>query len=326
VKAVLCKQYGAPDTLVVEEVSSPAPGPGEAVVSVKAAGVNFPDVLVIQNKYQFKPPLPFSPGSELAGVVKEVGAGVTGIKRGDSVIAIVPYGAFAEEVKVDAARLMSRPEGMDYPHAAGFLFTYATSDHALRDRARLEAGETLLVLGAAGGVGIAAVEIGKALGARVIACASSEDKLAICREHGADAAINYANEDLREGIKQLTGGKGADVVFDPVGGAYTEPALRSTAWRGRLLVIGFAAGDIPKIALNLALLKGCSIVGVFVGEFMRREPARFAESVRQLGEWYRQGKLNPHVSATFPLERATDALELMAARKVKGKVVLTTSS
>ena len=322
-KAVLCKQYGPPRSLVVEDVPSPTPEPGEAIVSVKAAGVNFPDVLIIQNKYQTKPPLPFSPGSEAAGVVKEVGEGVTHIRPGDSVIAITSYGAFAEEVKAEASRIVSIPIGMDYQSAAAFLFTYATSDHALRDRAKLASGETLLVLGAAGGVGIAAIEIGKALGARVIACASSEEKLVVCREHGADATINYTSDDLREEIKRLTEGKGVDVVFDPVGGAYTEPALRSTAWRGRLLVIGFAAGDIPKIALNLPLLKGCSIVGVFLGEFLRREPAGFAESARQLGEWYRAGSLKPHVSATFTLERAADALELMAARKVKGKVVLT---
>jgi NADPH2:quinone reductase len=322
VKAVLCKHYGAPDSLVIEDLPSPVAGPGELVVSVKAAGVNFPDVLIIQNKYQLKPPLPFSPGSEVAGVVKEVGAGVAGFTPGDRVMAITAYGAFAEEVKTEAARTHSIPEGMDDVSAAAFLFTYATSHHALGDRAQLKAGETLLVLGAAGGVGLAAVEIGKALGARVIACASSDDKLAVCRQHGADATINYTSEDLRERIKQSTDGKGVDVVYDPVGGANTELALRSTTWRGRLLVIGFASGDIPKIPLNLPLLKGCSIVGVFLGEFVRREPAGFAGSVRQLGEWYREGKLKPHVSATFPLERAADALTLMAARKVIGKVVL----
>jgi NADPH2:quinone reductase len=323
VKAVVCRRYGPPESLVVEDMPSPTPGPGEVIVSVKAAGVNFPDVLVIQDKYQVKPPLPFSPGSELAGIVKEVGDGVSGVKRGDAVIAITPYGAFAEEVAVDAARLVSMPVGMDYESAAAFLFTYATSDHALRDRARLANGETLLVLGAAGGVGIAAIEIGKALGARVIACASSEEKLAVCREHGVDATINYTDDDLRESIRRLTEGNGVDVVFDPVGGAYTEPALRSTRWRGRLLVIGFAAGDIPRIPLNLPLLKGCSIVGVFLGEFVRREPAGFAETVRQLADWWRAGKLKPHVAATLPLERAADALALMAARKVTGKVVLT---
>ena len=322
-KAVLCKQFGPPESLVVEDLPSPQAGPGEVVVSVRAASVNFPDVLIIQNKYQFKPPLPFSPGSELAGTVKEVGPGVKGYKPGDKVIAFTTFGAFAEEVKTEAARLLPLPEGMDFASGAAFLLTYATSDHALRDRAALKAGETLLVLGAAGGVGIAAIEIGKALGARVIACASTDDKLAVCKEHGADATINYATEDLRERIKALTEGKGVDVVYDAVGGPYTEPAFRSIAWRGRLLVVGFAAGDIPKLPLNLALLKGASVVGVFWGDFARREPKAFGESVRQLGAWYREGKLRPHVSQTFPLARAADALKLMAARQVKGKVVLT---
>jgi NADPH2:quinone reductase len=321
-KAVLCKQYGPPESLTFEELPSPRPGPGEAVVSVKAASVNFPDVLIIQNKYQFKPPLPFSPGSELSGVVKEAAPDVAGFKPGDKVIAFTTYGAFAEEVKTEASRLVPMPQGMDYPQAAAFLLTYATSDHALRDRGALRAGETLLVLGAAGGVGLAAIEIGKALGARVIACASSEDKLAVCREHGADEGINYAAEDLRERIKALTGGRGVDVVYDPVGGPYSEPAFRSLAWRGRLLVVGFAAGDIPRLPLNLALLKGASAVGVFWGDFAKREPEAFAESVRQLGRWYAAGKLRPHVSQTFPLARAADALKLMAARQVKGKIVL----
>src|SRR5436309_9077009 len=304
VKAVLCKQYGPPETLVVEELPSPRAGPGEAVVSVKAASVNFPDVLIIQNKYQFKPPLPFSPGSELAGVVKEVGVGVSSVRPGDRVMAFTTYGAFAEEVKTEAARLLAIPDGMDFNSAAAFVLTYGTSDHALRDRGALRAGETLLVLGAAGGVGLAAIEIGKALGARVIACASSDDKLKVCREHGADATIDYATEDLRERIKALTDGKGADVIYDPVGGPYTEPALRSIAWRGRLLVVGFAAGDIPKIPLNLTLLKGCAIVGIYWGEFSRREPERFAESIRQLGRWYAEGKVKPHVSRTLPHDRA----------------------
>lgn len=325
-KALVCKQYGPPDSLLVEDLPSPSPGPGEVVVSVKAASVNFPDVLIIQNKYQFKPPLPFSPGSELAGVVKEIGEGVDRVKPGDKVMAFTTFGAFAEEVKTEATRLVAMPEGMDYPTASAFLLTYGTSDHALRDRGHLQAGETLLVLGAAGGVGIAAIEIGKAIGARVIACASTDDKLAVCRQHGADAVINYTQEDLRERIKQLTGGKGVDVVYDPVGGAYTEVALRSTGWRGRLLVVGFATGDIPKIPLNLPLLKGCAIIGVFWGEFTRREPKHFASSVHQLVEWYRAGKLKPHVSATFPLERAADALTLMATRRVTGKVVLTMES
>ena len=325
-KAVLCKAYGPPDSLVIEEVESPAPGPGEVVISVKAAGVNFPDVLIIENKYQLKPPLPFSPGSEVSGVVKAVGAGVTNPRPGDRVMAILGFGGFAEEVKSDSRRVLEIPEGMDFPTAAGFGLTYATSEHALCDRGALKAGETLLVLGAAGGVGIAAIEIGKALGARVIACASTDDKLAVCRAHGADETINYATEDLRERIKQLTAGKGIDVVYDPVGGSYTELALRSLAWRGRLLVVGFAAGEIPKIPLNLTLLKGCSIVGVFWGDFARREPERFANAMRQLGRWFAEGRLKPHISETFPLERASAALTMMANRQVKGKVVIITRS
>jgi NADPH2:quinone reductase len=248
---------------------------------------------------------------------------VTRFKPGDKVIAFTGHGAFAEEVKTEAARLVPLPAGMDFNSGAAFILTYGTSDHALRDRGELKAGETLLVLGAAGGVGLAAIEIGKALGARVIACASSDDKLAVCREHGADETINYATEDMRERIKALTGGKGVDVVYDAVGGAYSEPAFRSIAWRGRLLVVGFAAGEIPKLPLNLALLKGASIVGVFWGDFARREQKEFAASVRQLGQWFAEGKLKPHVSQTMPLARAAEALNLMAARKVKGKLVLT---
>jgi len=322
-KAVVCKQFGPPDALVLEDLPSPRAGPGEVVVQVKAASVNFPDVLIIQNKYQFKPPLPFSPGSELAGVVKEVGGGVQNVRPGDKVIAFTTYGAFAEEVKTEASRLVSLPEAMTFETGAAFLLTYGTTDHALRDRGALKAGETLLVLGASGGVGLAAIQIGKALGARVIACASSEDKLAVCRDHGADATINYGSEDLRERVKALTEGRGADVVYDPVGGPYSEPAFRSIAWRGRHLVVGFAAGEIPKLPLNLALLKGAAVVGVFWGDFARREGKRFADSVRQLAQWYREGRLKPHVSQTFPLERAAEALKLMAARQVKGKLVLT---
>ena len=326
VKAVLCKAFGPPESLVVEDVASPAPGPGEAVITVKAASVNFPDVLIIENKYQLKPPLPFSPGSELAGIVKAVGDGVTGFTPGDRVMAITGYGAFAEEVKTETRRMIAIPPGMDFAHAAAFGLTYATSEHALVDRGALKAGETLLVLGAAGGVGLAAIEIGKILGSRVIACASTDDKLLVCREHGADDTINYTTEDLRERIKMLTHGAGVDVVYDPVGGPYTELALRSMAWRGRLLVVGFAAGDIPKIPLNLPLLKGLSIVGVYWGEWTRREPENFAEAMARLGAWYAEGKLKPHISATFPLERAADALTLMAQRKVTGKVVITVGS
>ena len=321
-RAVLCKRFGPPESLVVEDVPSPVPGPGEVVVTVKAAGVNFPDVLIIQDKYQVKPPLPFSPGSEVAGIVKAVGEGVTQAKPGDKVIAFTTYGAFAEEVKTDARRLHPLPEKMDFATASSFGLTYGTSDHALRDRGAVTAGETVLVLGAAGGVGIAAIEIAKALGARVIACASTNEKLAVCGEHGADEGINYATEDLRERIKQLTGGKGPDVIYDPVGGPYTETALRSIAWRGRLLVIGFAAGDIPRIPLNLPLLKGCSIVGVYWGEFTKREPQQFADQLRQLGAWFAAGTIKPHISARFPLHRTVEALQMMAARQVTGKVVI----
>jgi NADPH2:quinone reductase len=322
-KSIICKAYGPPESLVIEDVPSPVPGPGEVVITMKAASLNFPDVLIIQNKYQMKPALPFAPGNELAGIVKAVGEGVTRVKPGDRVMAFTGVGAFAEEVKAPESRVLAIPDGMDFPAASAFIVTYGTSDHALTDRGELKAGETLLVLGAAGGVGIAAVEIGKALGARVIACASTDDKLEVCKAHGADAVINYSTEDLRERIKALTDGRGVDVVYDPVGSAFTEPALRSLAWRGRLLVVGFAAGEIPKIPLNLTLLKGCSIVGVFWGEFTRREPARFAERVAQLATWYRAGRLKPHVSTVLPLERAVEALQMMATRRVTGKVVLT---
>ncbi|HXZ91422.1 MAG TPA: NADPH:quinone oxidoreductase family protein, partial [Burkholderiales bacterium] len=283
-KAVLCKQFGPPETLVIEELPSPRPGPGEVVVSVKAASVNFPDVLVIQNKYQVKATPPFTPGSEFAGVVKEVGAGVTQVRPGDRVLGAGSSGGFAEECLVPAgARLVPIPASMDFPTAASFLLTYGTSHHALCNRADAKAGESLLVLGAAGGVGLAAVEIGKILGLRVIAAASSKEKLAVCREHGADETIDYSSEDLRERIKALTGGKGVDLIYDPVGGAYTETALRSSAWRARLLVVGFAAGEIPKIPLNLPLLMERSVVGVYWGEWSKRAPQEFAAAVKQLG-------------------------------------------
>ena len=321
-KAVLCKAYGMPDTLVVEELEPLHPGRGQVVVSVKACGVNFPDTLIIQGKYQLKPEMPFSPGSEVAGIVKEVGEGVQGYRAGDQVIAFTGFGGFAEEVVVDAIKLIPMPPGLDFTVASAFVLTYGTAHHALKDRAQLQAGETLLVLGAAGGVGLAAIEIGKQLGATVIAAASSDERLETSRQHGASEFINYATQDLRERIKQITAGKGIDVVFDPVGGDFTEPALRSMAWKGRYLVIGFAAGDIPRIPLNLTLLKGCSIVGVFWGAFAEREPRHNAENLRELLTWLAQGKLRPHISATYPLERAADALYDMMNRKVQGKVVL----
>ena len=321
-KAVLCRQYGPPESLAVEEVASPQPAAGEAVVSVRAASVNFPDVLIIQNKYQVKPPLPFSPGAEMAGVVKLVGAGVTHVRPGDRVLGLTTWGAFAEECLIEARRLIPLPTNMDYATAASFLLTYGTSHHALRHRVATRPGETLLVLGAAGGVGIAAIEVGKILDLRVIACASSADKLAVCREHGADETIDYAKEDLRERIKALTGGRGVDLIYDPVGGALTEAALRSSAWRARLLVIGFAGGEIPKIPLNLPLLMERDIVGVYWGEWLKRAPDEFAAALTELFAWYAQGRLRPHVATRFPLERAADALALMAARGAKGKIVI----
>src|SRR5690606_22787290 len=267
-RAVVCKQWGPPESLVVEEVASPVPKAGEVLVDVHAAGVNFPDSLIIQKKYQLQPELPFTPGAEVAGVVSAVGEGVTQWKAGDRVIAHAPWGGYAEQLAVDAQRVMPMPETMDFATASAYVLAYGTSLFALKDRAKLAAGETLLVLGAAGGVGIAAVEIGKSMGARVIAAASSEEKLALCREHGADATIDYARENLRERIAALTDGKGPDVIYDPVGGEYTEQAFRSIAWEGRHLVIGFAAGEIPRIPLNLPLLKTASLVGAFWGAFV----------------------------------------------------------
>ena len=322
-RAVLCKELGPPEKLVVEEVPSPRPGKGQVVVSVKAAGVNFPDTLIIQGKYQFKPEPPFSPGGEVAGVVKEVGEGVSGVKPGDRVIASSTYGGFAEEMAVDAERLVAIPEAMDYVPASAFILTYGTSYHGLKDRAQLQAGETLLVLGAAGGVGLAAVQLGKAMGARVIAAASSDAKLAVCRDNGADELINYGTEDLRARVKAITAGRGVDVVYDPVGGPYSEPALRDMAWNGRFLVVGFAAGDIPKVPLNLPLLKGCSIVGVFWGAFTRTEAERNRRNNAELMRLYLAGKVKPHIHATYPLERAAQALNEVLYKRVTGKVVLT---
>ena len=323
-KAVMCKEFGPPESLVLEDVASPVAGKGEVVVDVKAASVNFPDVLIIQNKYQFKPPLPFAPGSEVAGLVKEIGAGVSHVKVGDPVVALLGHGAFAEEALVPADKVMPLPAGVDFATAAAMGLTYATSHHALIDRGQLKAGETLLVLGAAGGVGVSAIEIGKIVGARVIAAASSDEKLAVCKQHGADDLINYGTDDLRERIKELTGGKGVDVVYDPVGGAYSEAALRSTAWRGRFLVVGFANGEIPKIPLNLTLLKGCAIVGVFWGDFARREPQANVKLMTELFKWLAEGRIKPHISARYPLARTVDALNAMASRKVTGKLVIMT--
>ena len=323
-KAVLCKKLGPPEDLVVEDIPSLVPNAGQVVVAVKAAGVNFPDTLIIQGKYQFKPEPPFSPGGEVAGVVKELGANVTGVKVGDRVIAAATFGGFAEEMLCDADRLTPIPDSMDFVPASAFLLTYGTSYHALKDRAHLKAGETLLVLGASGGVGLAAVQLGKAMGARVIAAASSDAKLDVCRQNGADEVINYASDDLRSRVKALTAGKGVDVIYDPVGGPYSEPALRDMAWNGRFLVVGFAAGDIPKVPLNLALLKGCSIVGVFWGAFTRNEPENNRRNNEELIELFTQGKVKPHIHATYPLARTAEALNEVLNKRVSGKIVLVT--
>ena len=322
-KAILCKAWGGPETLVLEDVASREPASGEVRIRVRAAGVNFPDVLIIQKKYQIQPPLPFSPGAEVAGDVLSIGAGVTHVKPGDKVVSFCGVGGFAEEVIAPATVTMQMPPGVSYPLAAIFSLAYGTSWHAVRDRAALQAGETMLVLGASGGVGLAAVEIGKALGARVIAAASSDEKLAICKEHGADALINYSREDLREAIRRETVGKGPDVIFDPVGGKFAEPAFRSIGWRGRYLVIGFAEGEIPSLPLNLALLKGASIVGVFWGEFATREPAQNMKGMVEMMGWMREGKIKPLISKSYALADAPQALMDMAARKVVGKIVIT---
>ena len=322
-RAIRCNQYGPPESLTVEELPDLEPPPGHVVIDVKAASVNFPDVLIIENKYQFKPPLPFTPGSEVAGIVRAVGAGVTQFTPGSRVVAFTGSGGFAQQALASESACVPLAEDVDLELAAAFTLAYGTSHHAVVDRAALQAGETMLVLGAAGGVGLAAVEIGKALGARVIAAASSDEKLAVCLQHGADATINYATEDLRERIKTLTDGKGPDVIYDPVGGVYAEPAFRSIGWRGRYLVVGFANGEIPKLPLNLTLLKGASVVGVFWGDFAKREPERNHAAFRQMVGWIGEGKLKPHVSARYPLDETARALRDMAERRVIGKVVIT---
>ena len=321
-RALLCKSHGLPETLVVEELPSPVPGPGQMVIDVKAAGVNFPDILITHGKYQFKPTPPFSPGGEVAGVVRAIGAGVTSIAVGDRVAATTLYGGYAEQLSVPELAVVKLPDAVGFEVGAATLLTYATTLHALADRAVLKASETLLVLGAAGGVGIAAVELGALTGARVIAAASTDDKLAFCREHGATDVINYATGDLKERIKALTGGNGVDVVYDPVGGTLAETALRGTAWQGRYLVVGFASGDIPKIPLNLVLLKGCQIMGVFWGSFAMREPAKNRAHAEQIFAWVAAGKLKPAVDAVLPFAQAAEALHRLERREVMGKLVL----
>ena len=330
-KALLSKTVGGPETLVLEDVPSPVAKPGWAVVEVKAVGVNFPDVLIIEDKYQFKPARPFSPGAEISGVVKSVGDGVTNVKPGDRVLGNTGWGGMAEEMALEAHRLVKIPDSMPYEDAAAFIMTYGTSWHALKDRANLQPGQSLLVLGAAGGVGLAAVELGKAMGATVIAAASSQEKVDLCLSLGASSGVVYPRGPFdRESQKAMSGlfkdacgPDGADVIYDGIGDAYAEPALRSIAWEGKYLVVGFAAGEIPKIPLNLALLKGCEIVGVFWGAWVGKNPERHQASIAELMQMYVDGKIKPHVQATFPLERAGEAITMLAERKAMGKVVVT---
>lgn len=319
-RAIQCTEWGPPEALQLHEIASPQPGPGQVLVRVDAAGVNFPDLLIVQKKYQLQPPLPFTPGAELAGEVLAVGEGVRHLRAGQAVVGLSLLGGFAEQALLPAAQCMALPPGMDPALAASFTLAYGTSWHALRDRCQLAAGETLLVLGAAGGVGLAAVEIAKAIGARVIAVASSAEKQAVCLAHGADAAIGY--EGLREQIKALTEGRGVDVVYDAVGGAAAEPAIRAMAWRGRYAVVGFASGDIPAIPLNLLLLKGSALIGVFWGEWVKREPEAWGRGLAELMNWLQAGQLKPLISRRYALAETPQALRALAERRVSGKLVI----
>lgn len=321
-KAIRCKAYGPPSSLVLEDVENLKPNAKEVLVEVKACGLNFPDTLIIQGLYQFKPELPFTPGSDVAGIVKELGEGVSHLKEGQEVFGFVVHGALAEEVLVPANACFPKPPQMDFPTAASFLMAYGTSYHALKDRGRLAEGDSLLVLGASGGVGLAAVELGKLMGAKVIAAASTDEKLALCKKYGADEVINYSKKDLKTTIKELTDGKGADVIYDPVGGAYSEAALRGIARNGSFLVVGFAAGDIPKIPLNLPLLKEAAIVGVFWGSFAMKNPKANMENTKTLMQWHAEGKLKPYIHRIYDLKDTSEALEEMTNRKVKGKLIV----
>jgi len=321
-KALLCTQYGPPEALEVADIPEPVAGPGEAVVRVKAAALNFFDTLIIAGKYQHKPPFPFSPAAEFAGEIESIGADVTGFKPGDRVIGNIGWGSAREKVAAPVARLVPMPDGLDFDRAAGLTVTYGTTLYALKDRARLKAGETLAVLGAAGGTGLSAVEIGKLMGARVIACASSDDKIAFAREHGADDGVNYASSDLKSALREATGGKGVNVVYDPIGGAQGESALRGMDWAGRYLVIGFAAGDMPKLPLNMILLRSYDVLGVYWGAWVERNPSAHRDNMRQILSWVAGGQLRPHVQAVYPLEEAADALRAIATRQVMGKINL----
>jgi NADPH2:quinone reductase len=321
-KALLCTRYGTPDDLEIADIADPTPAPGEAVVRIAAAALNFFDTLIIAGKYQTKPAMPFSPAAECAGTVESVGAGVTSLKAGDRVMAYTKYGFARERIAIAADMLIKIPDRLDFDRAAGLCVTYGTTLHALQERAKLVRGETLAVLGASGGVGLAAIELGKIMGARVIACASSPEKIAFARKHGADDGIDYGTEDLKEALRRVTQGRGTDVIYDPVGGAYAEAALRSIAWQGRFLVVGFAAGDIPKLPLNLVLLKGCDVLGVFWGSWIERNPQVHRANTEQLIAWCADGKLSSHVHAVYSLTEAPAALKAIAARQVMGKVIL----
>jgi NADPH2:quinone reductase len=321
-KAVVCKEFGPIETLALEDLPDPAPGAGDVLIDVKAAGVNFPDGLMVRGEYQMKPPRPFTPGNEVSGVIGAVGPGVTTHKPGDRVVALCGLNGFAEKVVVAADRALPIPDGMDFNTAGGLMLVYGTSLHALQNKARLKAGETLLVLGAAGGVGLAAVEIGHAIGARVVAAASTDEKLALARAHGADLTINYATGDLKAELKRLVPA-GVDVVYDPVGGALTEPAVRGLGWGGRLLVVGFANGEIPKLPLNLLLLKEGEAIGVFWGAWTQRDPAGHAANVARLMQWFTEGKIRPHIGGAFPLAQAKDAIAAVMNRQAHGKIVIT---
>ncbi|WP_424628892.1 NADPH:quinone oxidoreductase family protein [Bradyrhizobium sp. SYSU BS000235] len=321
-KAILCSQFCGPDDLVLSDIPEPVAGPGEVVIAIKSAALNFFDLLMIQGKYQVKPPFPFSPAAEIAGVVESVGSGVTDVKPGDRVAASCGHNGARQKIALPASSVVKIPDNLDFDRAAGIIVIYGTALHALQDRADPKPGETLAVFGAAGGTGLAACELGKLLGLKVIACASSDEKLEFAKQHGAELTINYAKEDLKDALKRIGGEKGIDIVFDPVGGAYAEAGVRSLAWKGRFLVIGFAAGEIPKIPLNLALLKGCDIRGVFWGAYMRRDPKDGRANLEKLMRWAAEGKISSHVDRTFPLEQTADALKVLAGRQAMGKVIL----
>jgi NADPH2:quinone reductase len=321
-KAIVCNKFGTPETLQYQEIETPSPKNDEILIAVKACSVNFPDTLIIQGKYQFRPEFPFSPGSDVAGIVEKVGENVTHFKVGDEVVGFIPFGGFAEKAIVKAKDCFPKPRGMSMVNASAFLLAYGTSYHALKDRANLQKGETILILGASGGVGLTALELAKLMGAKVIAAASTKEKLDLCKQFGADEVINYSEESLKDRVKEITNGKGVDVIYDPVGGHFSELALRAIAWKGRYLVIGFANGEIPKIPINLTLLKGASIVGVFWGAFAQNQPKESLENIKQLLTWFAKGDLKPHIDKTYSLQNAPKALEAMMQRKTKGKIVI----